>query len=122
MAHLAPAFRAAGGAADVEASAFGTQDMPTVLPVDTRTDLTLWMFLGGRWSPGVLMAITAANAAKQQGNEHFAASRLDEAALAYTDALSLLPEDKAFDESRVCSYFREVCFQPSMMLCSVWLL
>jgi hypothetical protein len=101
MSSLAPAFRAAGGAVDDDISSFSAPDSACSRPVDARTDLTLWAFLGGRWSRDVLLAITAADAAKQRGNEHFAANRLDEAALAYTDALSLLPEDKCFDESRV---------------------
>lgn len=101
MSHLSPAFRAAGGAASDDDDGFGVTSPRTIVDADMRTDLRMWLYLGGRWDGEVTRAVAAADAVKATGNQYFAAGKLEEAIDAYSEGLSMLPNDKAFDEQRV---------------------
>ena len=116
MAHLASAFHRTE-AADDEARVTEPFTGAVATPeVDQRMDLTLWLALGGRFDPSVSEAVQSAEAAKARGNELFAASNIDEAIREYSDALDLLPLDKAFDEQRVRTAFISPACTP--VLCS----
>lgn len=78
-----------------------THTAPPPAETDARVDLRLWLALGGRFADEVTAAVAAAEAAKTKGNAQFAEGRYDDAIFAYTEALTLLPEDSVFDEQRV---------------------
>ena len=100
MSALAPAFRRPP-APDDDPDAF--PGVPSTAPpeVDARVDLTHWLALGGVYGRDVIESAAAADAAKRKGNALFAEGAHDDAIFAYTEALTLVPEDKTFDEQRV---------------------